>query len=74
MFLQLELLFLGSINKKFHHAYQILAFKGGFRDGNYFSDNFKWSSKNLWKISNVRANIKQQGTKELVAIYLQNLK
>ena len=38
-------------------------------DKNLFSDNVKWSSKNLWKMIyvDVRAKIKQKEIKELVA-------
>ena len=38
-------------------------------DENLFLDNVEWSSKNLWKMmsANVKANIKQQEIKDLVA-------
>ena len=34
------------------------------------NDNVEWSSKNLWKMmsANVKANIKQQEIKDLVAV------
>ena len=39
-------------------------------DENLFLDNFEWSSKNLSKMmsANVKANIKQQELKDLVAV------
>ena len=38
----------------------------------FFSDNVEWSSKNLWKMmsADVKANIKQQEIKDLVAVNL----
>ena len=39
-------------------------------DETLFLDNVEYSSKNLWKImsANVKPNIKQQETKDLVAV------
>ena len=48
--------------------------KGKFETKIFFSDNDEWSSNNLWKImsADVKANIKQQEIKNLVA-YLKNV-
>ena len=39
-------------------------------DKNLFSDNVEWSSENVWKMmpADVKANIKQQEIRDLVAV------